>query len=142
MIYYISIDPGKRSGITWYNEKANILGMETVLYDNLSSFLDKFNTVKLAVVEEYRVYPHKARQHVYSDLMTPRAIGRIESWAEHNNIKLVKQGAHIMDTGYRYLGKRKPPKSDPLNHVSNAHAHFVYYAVCNGLIDPTKLLEG
>jgi hypothetical protein len=94
----------------------------------------------VTVVEDYKVYPQKAQQHVYSDLVTPRVIGRIEAWADMRQVKLVKQGAHLKNIGYKYLGKKPFAKSNKLNHAMDAHAHFTYWAVGNNIIKPEALL--
>lgn len=140
--YYISIDPGEMNGICTYDEKAAITSMQVVPIDKLVNFLEELQNVHLCICEEYRVYPQKAKQHVYNKLETLRAIGRAESWCQRNSIKLIMQPASVKSIGFKYLGISEPPRSDKLSHAKVAHAHFTYWAVKNGKIDPRRLSEG
>lgn len=141
MIKFLAIDPGKRNGIAAYNEYGLMQWMRTVLYDELTNFLRKQEEVKVVILEDYTVFPHKAKQHIYSDLITPRAIGKVEGWCEARNIKLVKQGSSYKAMGYKYLGKKPLPKSNPMNHAVDAHAHGIYYLVNNNIVSAGSLLS-
>lgn len=144
---YLAIDPGETNGAAVYNSKGGLQALLTIKIDELTEMLQKIrrsckdDPLERIIVEEYRVYPHKAKDHVYSKLNTTRAIGRIESFAEICSIPVSFQGASLKTTGYRYLGKKPKPKSDPGNHAMDAHAHGTYWLVNNGIIDPARLLE-
>lgn len=138
---YMAIDPGKRTGLNIYDEKGNILGMYTIAGSKIISFLQDFVKIKVCIIEGYRVFPHKAKAHVYSDLETPRIIGRVEAWAEVNGIKLVKQRSADKTMGYKYQAEEPAKKSNPQNDVLDAHAHFIFWAVNNGVIKPEQLIE-
>lgn len=142
-IYYLSIDPGKKNGCCGYDADFNLVFMITILEKEIINFLarDDLKTVKICILEDYKVYPHMAKQHTYSSLETPRVIGRVETWCKLSNIRLIKQMAHVKATGYRYLGIKPLPKSNPLNHQYDAHAHATYWGVLNGRISPERLLE-
>lgn len=142
-IYYLSIDPGKHNGCCGYDYDFNLVFMITIKADDIVDFLarDDLKTVRVCIVEDYKVYPNKARQHIYSNLETSRVIGRVETWCKLSNIKLIKQMAHIKATGYMYLGKKPLPKSNPRNHEFDAHAHAVYWGVVNGKLSPRQLLQ-
>jgi hypothetical protein len=140
-VNYLSIDPGKANGVCGYDGKFHLLFMLTVQADEIATFVRKFTKIKKCIIEDYKVYPQKAKQHVYSDLLTPRVIGRIEQWTESNGIILVKQMASIKSTGYKWLGQRPLPKSDPKNHQMDAHVHFIYWGVRNGHIKLEELLK-
>lgn len=140
-LVYLSIDPGESNGVTAYDEKAYLQLMVTVPWERMTAFLEIFENVNQCVYEDYRMYPQKTKDHIYSDLKTTRVIGRIESWSERKSIPLIKQGAHIKKTAYLWLGKKSLPKSNPKNHEWDAHAHFTYWAVQKKLIDPAELLK-
>lgn len=140
-VKYLAIDPGKANGLCGYDVKYYMVFMLTVHEEDIVTVLNLFEKVDTCITEGYRVFPHKAKQHVYSDLATPRVIGRVEYWAETNKVKLVKQASSIKPTGYAWAGLKPPPKSDPHNHVMDANIHFIYWAVKNGKIKAAQLLK-
>lgn len=142
-VKYLGIDPGESNGLAAYDESAKLIWMKTVGLSRLTDFLSKkveFATGAFFIIEDYMVYPNKAQQHIYSNLATPRAIGRLEAFAEERGIKIVKQKAAIKSIGYKYIGKKPPTHSDPTSHVQDANVHAVYWLVNNGIIDPRSLI--
>ncbi len=140
-VLYLAIDPGKSNGVCGYDAKFYLQFMMTVHADDMVEFLEQFNQVTTIVCEDYKVFYHKAKDHAFSDLETPRVIGRIEGYAARMRVKLVKQMSNIKTTGYAFIGKKPLPKSDPKNHQLDAHVHFIFYAVKNQLIDIKTLLK-
>lgn len=139
-ICYIAIDPGKSNGVCGYNAKGHLMFMTTINEKDLLKFLGVFKHIKICVTEDYKIYEHKSRQHINSDVLTLRVIGRIENWCELSDIQLVKQLPAIKATGYKWLGKKPLPKSNPANHKWDAHVHFVFWAVRNCIIHVRDLL--
>lgn len=138
---YISIDPGKKNGICGYNEKCALMWMVTKNSEEMVEFLESLKDIKTCIIERYLVYPQKARDHIYSDLETSRVIGRVEGWAERNNIELIQQPATIKKTGYKWIDKKPLPKSNPRNHEWDAHVHFVYWAIRSGTMNVEELFN-
>ncbi len=95
---------------------------------------------RVVVVEDYRVYSWKQKQHAWSDLHTARLIGAIELVVQLRpmNIALVKYPAssakgfctdeRLMEWGYYQKG---------LRHARDAIRHACYYA----LFGDTKLWQ-
>lgn len=140
-VMYLGIDPGRANGICGYDAKYYLQFMLTVHADDMVMFLNQFQHIATCVIEGYRVYPHKLRQHIYSDLETSRVIGRVEGWATRGKITLVVQGADIKSIGYKWIGKKPLPKSNRKNHELDAHVHFMYWAVKNGRIPAHSLVD-
>lgn len=140
-VTYLAIDPGKANGICGYDEKYYLIFMYTIQSSDIVDFLDIFEHVQKCIYEDYLLYPNKIKQQVYSDMETPRVIGRIESWAQRKKVALIKQGASIKTTGYAWIGKKPLPKSNPKNHELDAHVHFMYWAVKNNKINAADLLK-
>jgi hypothetical protein len=140
-VRYLGIDPGKSNGVCIYNDNAELMFMITVPADDMTQFLKLFKNVKVAVVEDFFLYPNKAKQQIYSDMETSRVIGRIETWAELNDTEVIKQKATVKTTGYAWIGEKPLPKTNPMNHVLDAHVHFVYWAVRKGLLKAADLLK-
>ena len=140
-VIYLGIDPGKANGVCGYDAKYYVMFMLTIQADDMNMFINQFTKVKTCIIEDYRIFPGKEKQHIYSSLETPRVIGRVEAWAETNKIELVKQGAHIKETGYKWIGAKPLPKSNKNNHKLDAHVHFMYWAVKSRLINAAELLK-
>lgn len=138
-IKYLSIDPGKSNGVCGYDVKFYLQFMSVVHADDMVRYLAQFRCVHTCIVEGYRVFPNKAKQHIYSDLETPRVIGRVEAWAETNAVELEKQPSTIKTTGYKWVGQKPLAKTNPQNHPMDAHIHFIYWAVVHGHIKPEEL---
>ena len=138
---YLAIDPGKANGVCGYDAKYYVLFMMTVHADDIVMFLDQFDTIDKCIMESYAVYPNKVKDHIYSDLETPRVIGRIESWAKLKKVELIRQPAHIKPTGYKWIGEKPLPKSDIMNHSLDGHVHFMYWAVLRGYIKLEDLIK-
>lgn len=140
-VLYLAIDPGKSNGVCCYDAKMYLTGMYTIRANNMVQFLNSFQKVKKCIIEDFKLYPNKASSQFYSTMETSRVIGRIETWSELNGIELIKQGANIKATGYKWIGKKPLPKSNKQNHELDAHVHFMYWAIKNNHIDPGNLIE-
>ena len=140
-VRYLGIDPGGSNGITGYDEKYYVVFTNTVKAADMVKFLHLFDHIITCVCESYFLFPNKTQQQIYSDMETPRVIGRIEGWAATKDVNLVMQGASVKDTAYKWLGEKKPPKSDPLNHQKDSHAHFMFWAIRTGKINAADLLR-
>jgi hypothetical protein len=140
-VKYLGIDPGKSNGVCGYDEKFYLQFMLTVPSDDMTMFMHQFNNVDTCVIENFMLYPNKAKEQRYSDMETSRVIGRVETWAELKKVTLVKQGATVKKSGYAYIGKKPLPKSDPRNHELDAHVHLMYWAVSKNKIDAATLLR-
>src|ERR1044072_5935969 len=105
-VLYLSMDPGKHTGICGYDRKYYLQFMLNVPADNVNLFLYQFEFIRICVIEDFKLYPNKAREQIYSDMETSRVIGRTESWSEVEHVELIKQPASIKPTGYAWLGKK------------------------------------
>lgn len=139
-VRYLGIDPGKYNGVCGYDAKQYLQFMYVVADIDITQFIHRFKNIKTCVIEDFRLYPNKAKSQHYSKMGTSLIIGRVESWAELNNVELIKQPATIKDTGYKWIGKTPPAKSSNMNDPMDAHVHFTYWAVKKGLINPADLL--
>jgi hypothetical protein len=139
--HYLSIDPGENNGVCGYDANGQLLFMITVSDRDLTTTLKDITDVRICVLESYRVFPNKFKRHIYSDLPTVQAIGRVLSWAELNDVRVIKQPSSAKAMGYKYLGRKPLPKSNPANHQLDAHAHFTLWAVKNRVLSPKDLLR-
>ena len=144
-VKYLSVDPGKANGVCGYDERYYLSFMLSIQADDMVDFLDQFENVEECVCESFILYPEipgrKRRTPVYSDMETSRVIGRVESWTKNNSIELHMQPANIKPTAYKWLNEKPLPKSNPANHMKDAHAHFIYWAVVHGRIPAEDLVR-
>ncbi len=139
-VKFLAIDPGKSNGVTFYDERYRLVFSMTVDADDMVEFLEQFKLVHTVICESFLLYPNKAKEQTYSSMETSRVIGRIESWCAQMGIRLIMQPASIKPIAYKWLGKKKPSKSDSTNHQKDAHAHFIYWGVRTGKIDMKSLI--
>lgn len=141
-VEYLAIDPGKSNGICGYDAKLYMVFMLTISSTDMVRCLHQFEKVQYCIVEDFKLYPNKARSQSYSNMETSRVIGRIEAWAELKDVKLIKQPATIKETGYKWIGQKPLPKSDKKNHQVDAHVHFMYWVIKSGRFDASNLVHG
>jgi hypothetical protein len=140
-VKYLAIDPGKTNGVCGYDVHFDLMFMMAVQSIDMNLFLHQFEKVSACICESYNLYPNKIKEQIYSDMETPRVIGRIENWTEIKKVDLIMQAATVKRTGYLWIGKKPLSKSDPKNHQMDAHVHFMYWAVKNGHISARDLLK-
>ena len=101
---FLSIDPGETTGIAFFEFKWDIWHVKqweektpdlTVTTSRFTEVLRDYDP-DLLVVEDYRVYSWKAKDHTWSDLHTPRVIAAIEVLAAQRGLSpVVKQMAQL-----------------------------------------------
>ncbi len=140
-VKYLSIDPGKANGVCGFDAEYKLMALWTVNHEDILTFLRQFKNIEKCIIENFILYTHKAFEQVNSDMLTSRIIGRVENWAELNDVDLIKQGANIKPIGYKYIGRKPLPKSNKLNHAMDAYVHFMYWAVRHRKINAADLLN-
>lgn len=128
-VKYLAIDPGKANGVCGYDARYYLVFMLTIAADDMVLFMKQFEKVDKCIMEGYKLYPNKMHEQIYSDMETPRVIGRVESWSTIRNVELIMQPATVKETGYKWLGEKPLPKSNKRNHQMDAHVHFTYWGV-------------
>lgn len=128
----MALDPGQTTGWSYWDCHERVgYGQETIsdIEDFLNQYLDTgWCGIDQLVFENYRVYP--GREKVQGNLYTPRLIGRIEAWAEHNNVPVAKQMAAPVK---RFCSDEKLKdwglyvKGQP--HANDATRHAAYFLV-------------
>lgn len=132
----LAIDPGETTGIRVFKgviageyqqvktDTVNGVGQSAL---ELECLIDRIKPAVI-VMEEYRVYAHRTRQHAGSDLYTPRLIGALELLISKRGIPLIKQTASqakrfctddkLRMWGFYCRGKK---------HANDATRHGCYY---------------
>lgn len=98
----ISFDPGKTTGYAVFNDLQLITFGQldtSELGPSFKTFYDLFQQYHptLCVVEDYRVYKHKQKQHAWSELHTAKLIGVLEgaAYTFEDIERVIKQPAHV-----------------------------------------------
>ena len=87
--------------------------------------------ISVIVMEDFKLYPWKARQQSFSTMVAPRVIGAVEVLAAQYNISVVKQSASVGKSVTVSVGLRKTLK---LNHIIDAVSHGIFYLRTQGRV--------
>lgn len=128
---YIGFDPGNTTGYSIVNKNADVVEFGQVKFQDLTDFLKKeARMFEAVVIEEYRVFQKRARQHAGSDLKTSQVIGKIKFWAELNDYPVVMQPASILPQAERWT-QVKMPTDHSISHQVSGYLHVAYYLMRN-----------
>lgn len=135
--YYLGFDPGITTGYAVFNEQFQPVDLGQLSFNALCGVLDSddpyFKDPIKLVVEDYMIYPNKAKAHAGSRVQTRDAIGAIRAYARRKGVQIVFQGADKLDIALRYAGVTMP-SDHSLTHKWSAYAHLYYYLVTQGLL--------
>ena len=133
----LALDPGETTGYAVFDGivfiklgQVNTGHVDTSVIP-LRKLFEEVNP-DIVVVEEYRVYAWRAKQHSWSSLHTPRLIGCIETLCEIHRKPIAMQGAGIVkqfvtndklkDWGFYVKGQA---------HARDATRHACYFIIFN-----------
>lgn len=130
---YLAIDPGKMNGWALFNSDAFCEEYGQGDLDELREFFNEHEkTLQVVIVENFKLFKHKALVQSGSDMVASRVIGAIEEWVRPRDIKLVKQDASVLSIAQLWSGK-KMPKNHAKSHWVSAYNHGFYYLVKQGV---------
>lgn len=145
---YVSIDPGgsasgnRTIGVVMWDESGLPLKMEQYDQDELDEFLSNLqevkDTLKVIIVESYRVFSHKLEAHRNRKMLTSECIGRIKFAAKMLGVPVVEQPSTILSTAELWSGT-KMPKNHAKSHSVSAYLHGYFYLHKQGIIRPRVL---
>jgi hypothetical protein len=139
---YVSIDPGGSAtgstiGVVMWDELGLPLKMEQYTQDELDEFLTNLqevkDTLKVIIVEGYRVFSHKLDAHRNKKMTTSECIGRIKFAAKMLGVSLVEQPSTILITAEKWSGT-KMPKNHAKSHSVSAYLHGYFYLHKHGVL--------
>lgn len=125
----LAVDPGETTGWALFRMGNPTDSGEIPKEDFADTFLGALMTLEpsIVVVEDYKIYPHKAKAHTWSSLHTVKIIGVIEALCAQNNIPVVKQMASSKQfvtneklRAWEFYQKRR-------SHTNDAIRHGCYY---------------
>lgn len=127
----LAIDPGIYIGFATFDNKGNLNSMGQVHLNDFTDWLEAQNPQpELLVVEDYRLFKHKALQQSGSKLETVKCIGIIESYCTRNKIPITMQAASILPIAEK-LANIKRPTNHAIGHQICAVLHGEFYLIKN-----------
>lgn len=133
---YLALDPGKTTGWASFDEQGNGITMGQVDVLGLIELLDE-TTAQTIITEDYKLYPWKRDEQIWSRLDTVRIIGMIQYFCYKNNRNFVLQAPSIKSIGYMWAGITEA-KSHKNSHERDAYVHGVYFLQKAGIRKPQQ----
>lgn len=136
----LALDPGETMGWATFNMPLRkIISGQSVMTVNRAHEIDELIHIAqpdLVVMEDYKVYAWKAKEHSWADLFTPKLIGAIDYVTERLSIPLVMQMAQTAkpfctNDRLKQWGLYNTAKK----HANDAIRHGAYY-ILFGKVDP------
>lgn len=134
--FYLCLDPGKTTGWATFEESGAGITMGQVNTEELIEML-KVTSAKVIITEDYRLFPWKAKEQIWSKMDTVRIIGMIQLWCYLHNLQLILQDSNIKSIGYMWAGLKKAG-SHKNSHERDAYVHGVYYLQKAGIRKPQQ----
>ncbi|QOC55735.1 RuvC-like resolvase [Gordonia phage Archimedes] len=126
---WISTDPGgEHVGMAFWEDDRLVDCDE---YDPLAAMLilDSWEPATL-VIEEFRLYPSKAKTLTGSTMETAQLIGAMTWWAFQHNAFVYMQPAAIKTPTLAYARKHEIQlTTDKGGHAKDAHTHGIHYLI-------------
>jgi hypothetical protein len=130
----LSIDPGGSNGWALWTSAGEILKSGTAVGElAFYQMLDETKDIQTYVVEEYRLYPHMAKQQIWSSFDTIQRIGAVKLMAWKRGANVVEQPASIKSIAYKLSGVTKPTVKAK-EHRFDAIVHGYHYFYKLGLL--------
>jgi hypothetical protein len=149
MFPYISWDPGVTTGVVCWDLEGEPVRKAQLNINGLNLFLRNFEQHLRKnpedkpvewIIEDYRVFNHKASAHAGSRLETARISGNLEGVAARAGIEIVFQPANILNITQMWSGVRMPSDHSKSHQVS-AYLHGYYRLHKKGIIKARVLEE-
>ncbi len=140
----LCLDPGETTGVAVFHDQ-HLVVVGQIRTKNLKLAGEDFERLlekhkpHIVVVEDYRVYSWKTKQHEWSALYTPKLIGFIEGFLAMYPLPMVKQMAHqakYFCTDDRLKEWDFYVKGQP--HARDAIRHGCYYLLFKGQKPSTR----
>ena len=82
------------------------------------------------IMEDYRIFSHKAKQHIGSDVPAAQIIGMVEHQASLMDVQVIKQPANKLPIAQKLVGV-KMPGDHSKSHWVSAYLHACYWLIAN-----------
>jgi len=135
--HYLAVDPGETTGWATFNEDGTAIN-----YGSAHGRIEVYQLLaatqpKVLIVEDFELFPWKAKEQSWSDFETVRVIGAIEFWAYAKSATVILQLPNIKAIGYKWAGLSLA-KAKRDSHERDAYVHGIYYLQKNGIRKPQQ----
>lgn len=128
----LGVDPGGMNGLAWFKDDYQLEGFNQISLNDFPIWLDQHQPVPdLVVLENYRLWKHKALQQSGSDMPASQAIGMVKAYCKVRGIKLVEQSPQILEAAQK-MSQMKMPSDHSQSHWVSAYNHVFWYMVKQG----------
>lgn len=135
-IWLIAFDPGETTGVAEFNSVGECLALHQLKINDLLDYLaDMPYKPHIVVIEEYRIFAHKAASHSQSKVPTIQVVGMIKSYAHRWAAKCVEQPVQAKVLGYK-LSNTKQAANHKNSHQLDAFVHGYYWLVKHKIVIP------
>lgn len=129
MIRLLAVDPGPVPGWALFNRN-QITSYGQMPMEEFPEWLENIDTPEHIVYEKYRVFGHKAKAHIGSDVPTLQNVGHLTSYASRHKVPMTFQYPDILPVAERWSGM-KLPSNHAQSHQYSALNHGYYYLVAH-----------
>lgn len=131
----LAADPGGITGLAWFDEKYQIEGYAQVGLEDLPKWLQRHEPVPdIIVLENFRLWKHRALQQAGSSLPAAQTIGMIKAYASLRDIPIVEQSPQILENAQKMSGWSMKGQAHSKTHWLAAANHGYWYLVKNNYV--------
>lgn len=141
-VIYLAFDPGVSTGWAGFDKSGEVISKGICRgLDALDDFLYEYadRPPEVVIYESYRIFGHKAKAHIGSQVETAQAIGKITTYARRWKSKVIPQPSSILTIAQLWSGVKLPSNHDRSHDIA-AYNHGVYYLQSNH-IRKSRLLK-
>lgn len=128
----LAVDPGGMNGLAWFREDYELEGFAQVKLDDLTMWLENHGPKPdVVILENYKLWKHKALQQSGSDMPASQGIGIVKSYVKRNKMQLVEQSPQILQTAV-LMSQMPMPADHSKSHWVSAYNHAFWWMVKQG----------
>jgi hypothetical protein len=131
----LGVDPGGTTGLAWFNDDYKLDSYAQVSLEDLPIWFERHTPVPdLIVLENYRLWKHRALQQAGSSLPAAQAIGMVKAYGKIRGIPIVEQSPQILESAQKMSGYKMKGLAHSKTHWIAAANHVYWYMVKNDLV--------
>lgn len=130
----LAIDPGGMNGLAWFSSANGyqLAGFDQVTLNDFPLWLDAHEPIPdVVILENYRLWKHKALQQSGSTMPASQAIGMVKAYCAVRKILLVEQSPQILDSATK-MSQFPMPADHSKSHWVSAYNHAFFWMVKQG----------
>lgn len=135
MTKILGVDPGGMNGLAWFGDDYKFDNFAQISLEDLPIWLQKHEPQPdLIILENYRLWKHRAVQQAGSSLPAAQAIGMVKSYAKIRGIEIIEQSPQVLQNAEKMSGIKMKGLAHNKTHWIAAHNHVYWYLVQQGLV--------